>query len=345
MSLPASITGRRRRRLLGIGAAGVVLLGLMGLSALTDGPQSLSHPKSGTPVVATNVSTSATRIAVRLADGGYELVNSGAGWRMDHVRGYPVRTDRIGALLVSLSELSWAEPRTSDPRKHDRLGLGDPDAGGTGAEVRIYDEAGETLAGFILGRRNETLYLREPGDALAFRVEGDLPPLQNPQSWMDFQVIAIVPDAIAGVILTDGSGERLHLTRPDGGGPRDFVPAPGFDDNRLVNRLAAATPSLALSRFAPLSVKPITDLTTEPVARHITLTKDGLEVIADAFEEADGPYLTIRAVEAAEGAHRAEDVNSRADGWAFKLSRYDWTDFTVPVSDIVERPIVALPGE
>jgi len=123
------------------------------------------------------------------------------------------------------------------------------------------------------------------------------------------------------------------------------VPGPGFEDNRLVNRLAAATPSLALSRFAPLSAKPSRDLATAPISRHVTLTKDGLEVIAEAYEETDGPYLTIRAVEAAEGARRAEDINSRAEGGAFRLSRYDWADFTVPISDIVERPVFALPEQ
>ena len=345
MTLPSHIRNARRRRLLGMGAICTVLIGFMGLDFLTSQPDTLSHTRSGTPIAATNVASNAARISVRLADDGYELIRGGTGWHMDRRDGYPVRDDRIGGFLASLSELSWAEARTQDPRKHDQLGLGDPDNGGSGAEVRVYHETGDTLLSVIIGRRGDTLYARETGDSLAFRIEGELPPLQSRQGWMDFQVIAILPDAIAGVVLTDERGETLHLTRPPDSGPRDFVPAPGFEENRLVNRLAAATPSLALSRFAPLSVKPLTDLETDPISRHVTLTKDGLEVIADAFEEPDGPYLTIRAVEAAEGARRAEAINARAAGWAFKLSRYDWADYTVPISDIVERPVFGPPGE
>lgn len=346
MSVPDFTRRSRAQRLIGLGAASLVLLGLIGLSELS-GPRTIEHhPRTGSPVLdAADLASEVARIEVRLAEGDYALVRTGETWHMDSALGYPVRLDQVGALLTGLSELSWGAAKTRDPRKHDQIGLADPDAGGNGAELRLYDEAGAQIAAFIVGRRDGRLYLRNTGEALAFQADGDLPALQARHGWMDFQVIAVMPSAIAGVVLEPGDGERLHLVRAENGGPRDFVPGPAYEDERLVSGLAAATPALALSRFSPLDVKPATDLETTRVARHITLTKDGLEVITDAYEEPDGYYLTIRAVEADEGAARAADINARAEGWAFRISRFDWGDFVVPISDIVERPIVDAPED
>ncbi len=44
-----------------------------------------------------------------------------------------------------------------------------------------------------------------------------------------------------------------------------------------------------------------------------------------------------RAIEAGEGARRGSTINEKAEGWAFKISEYDWSDFTPRVSSIV-RP-------
>ena len=101
--------------------------------------------------------------------------------------------------------------------------------------------------------------------------------------------------------------------------------------------MAPATTALAISRFAPIDVKPSAALETRPVARHITSTYDGLEVDVSAFREPDGFYVTLRAVEAGEGARRAETINMKAEGWAFKLTEFDWNEFTPPVRSLVVR--------
>ena len=346
MSLPEGIQQQRAQTLIAMLATSLVLLGLIFLNGLSRVSDLERHPRSGTPVLAgLDPVRDIARIDVRLADDDYSLVRSGESWRMDSETGYPARLDRVGELLTGLEGLSWGDAKTRDPRKFNQLGLADPDAGGNGAELLLRVAQGDIVAGFIAGRRDGQLYLRGRAEQLSFSAEGDLPPLNSRRSWLDFDVITMVPDAIEGVVLEAPDGERLHLVRQPGGGPRDFMPGPAHAGEKLVSRLAAATPALALSRFSPLDVKPDSELETVPVARHVTLTKDGLEVVSQAYNEADGLYLTIRAVEAAEGARRAEDINSRAIGWAFRLSRYDWGDYTVEISDIVERAIVEPPGD
>lgn len=345
MSLPESIRLARRQRLLVlIGAIGVLLLWLI-LRGLMAEPAIERHERTGTPVFASgeNLAAELASIEVELADESYALLRVGDAWRMDSADGYPARADRIGVFLSGVSELSWAEPRTRDARKLDRLGLADPAEGGNGALISLRNAENDALGTVIAGRRDETLYLRLPGETLAFRAEGELPPLLSRSSWLDFDVLSLLPSAINGVVLRMPSGEELSLMRDPIAGGDAFRLGPRHADERLSSPLAATTPALALSRFAPVGVKPANSLQTRRVARHITLTKDGLEVIADAFEEPDGYFLTLRAVEAAEGARRAEDINARAAGWAFRLTRYDWQDFATPISDIVERPLIDAP--
>ena len=73
------------------------------------------------------------------------------------------------------------------------------------------------------------------------------------------------------------------------------------------------------------------------MARHITETYDGLEIDLRAWNEPDGYWVTLRAVEAGEGARRAQTINDRAEGWAFKLTEYDWREFTPRITSIVRR--------
>ena len=85
-------------------------------------------------------------------------------------------------------------------------------------------------------------------------------------------------------------------------------------------------------------MKPASELTTKPVARHITQTHDGLEVDLSAFREPDGFFVTLHAIEAGQSAQRGSTINEKADGWAFQLSEYDWNDFTPAISSIVRPP-------
>ncbi|MGB3627210.1 MAG: hypothetical protein WA989_15365, partial [Henriciella sp.] len=233
--------------------------------------------------------------------------------------------------------LSWGERRTSNPERLERLGLGDPRDSGNGVLVEVFASNGAKTADMITGRRGERLYARDPADSVAFRALGDLPPLYTREAWLDLDIVDIDPSTISAVRMTDATGASIYLTREAGSGPRSFTPAPPHQNDRLRSRLAASTPALAISRFAPIDVKPEADLTSRAVARHITQTYDGLEIDLRAWREPDGNWVTLRAVEAGDAARRAQTINDRAEGWAFKLTEYDWQEFTPRVSSIVIR--------
>ena len=114
---------------------------------------------------------------------------------------------------IGLEGLSWGEGRTRDPDKLNRIGLGDPRTGGTGALVEIVDEKGDVTAALITGRKDSHLYGRLPGQDQAFQVKGDLPPFYNHDAWLDFDILEISSDAISAVRIFDAMGESLYLQR------------------------------------------------------------------------------------------------------------------------------------
>lgn len=323
-----------------------LLLGLSGLAltcSLALGIQTMSAPtaviageQAGQPLFPDFLNRKADIRSIRVLtrDTVYTLQYDESGWSMLEAGGYPVREDRISALASGLETLSWGDPRTRDTGKFDRIGLGSPADDGLGAQIDLYLSGGELFGQLISGRKANRLYGRLPDDDQAFTLQGDLPPLYSREAWLDLDVIDMQADAIASTVLMDATGATLRLQRPIGGTIRDFRP---IGDLELQNQLVASAPALALARLSPIDVIAASALQTEPVYEHVTITFDGLEVTTKAYVELDGYYVTLRAVEAGLGASRAESINQKTDGWAFKLQPFDWNDFTVPVSDLV-RP-------
>lgn len=331
----------RRRGVILLAGLAVALWVILGLTSLTSGATNNLHPRMGEAVLDEFSRTRADSQKIRftLADESYTLARSAAGWTLEETGGYPVRPDRLAELAGGLETLSFDEKRTDDPYKHDRIGLGHPEQDGNGALVEIFGPDAELMHSLIIGRKNDTIYVRDPEEAQTYRAEGTLPPFYNRRAWLDLDIIEIDPSAIRSARITDANDRSLYLRRSEGADTRSFRPAPPNQNDRLISRLAASTTALAVTRLTPVDVKPAADLTTAPIARHISETFDGLEVDLRAYREPSGLWVTLRAVEAGEGARRAEAINEKAQGWAFRITDYDFQDFTPDVLSIVDRDL------
>jgi len=329
---------RRKSAMVLLGLA-VGLWLLLGITSLTNGPTGNTHTQMGAAVLDgfSQTRSDAQKIKFTLADESYTLARTAAGWTLEETGGYPIRPDRLAELAGGLETLSYDEKRTDDPYKHERIGLGNPAEDGNGALIEVFGENADLMHSLIIGRKNDTIYVRDPEQAQTYRAEGTLPPFYNRRAWLDLDIIQIDPSAIRSVRITDTANQSLYLRRDEGNGARSFRPAPPHQDDRLISRLAASSTALAITRLTPVDVKPASDLTTQPIARHISETFDGLEVDLRAYREPYGLWVTLRAIEAGEGARRAAAINQKAEGWAFRITDYDFQDFSPAVTSIVER--------
>lgn len=319
--------------------AGVLALAAIG-SQMIGSPQGPRNDLEGSLVLPDFAATraEAAQIRITLADDSYTLFASPGGWRLEGTDGYPIRADRLNELAGGLEALVWDAPRTRDPGKMNAIGLGDPREGGNGALVEVIGPDGDVSAALLTGRKDEHIYVRRPDEMQAYRVTGSLPPLYTAEAWLDLDIIDLNADAVSAIRLTDATGASLYLQRTIGSSERAFSPAPPYEDYELVNRLVTSGPALALTRFQPIGVRPASELKTKPRGQHITQTHDGLEVEVHPYREASGFYVTLRAIEAGEGAHRGQAINARAGGWAFEISEIDWMDFTPTISSIATPP-------
>lgn len=337
--MSATQNAARRKRLLYLAMIAVGLWVLLGLTSLIHGSQDGSHDRMGAPVLPgfSQSRADAQRIRFTLDNDSYSLVRSASGWLLEETGGYPIRPDRLADLAGGLEELTFDEKRTDDPYKHDRIGLGDPTEGGNGALLEVFDSDGALENSLIIGRKGDTIYVRAPDQAQTYRATGSLPPFYNRRAWLDLDIINIDPSTIRSVRIVDSNNRMLYLRRAEGSDARSFRPAPPNQDDSLISRLAASTTALAITRLAPSDVKPASDLVSEPIAQHISETFDGLEIDLRAYREPTGYWVTLRAVEAGEGARRAQVINEKAEGWAFRVTDYDFQDFAPSVLSIVER--------
>ena len=313
----------RRQRQISVLAiiAGVLFLALV-LTGFLSGREQVSDRK-GQPVLPGLSKTfdRLTTVRVRLPDSSYTLEKTENGWGLVEAGGYPVRPDRVAALIDGLSELTFEAPRTRDPDKYDSLGLGDPESGGTGARVTILAAGNDPVVDLIAGRRRDTTYVREPGNAQSWRVSGDLPPLYARSEWLDLDWPEFDPDNIVAVQvqLVDGA---YALARQG----ENWLPVGVSEGRLLASRFGAVGPALALSRPEPSDVRRLTSEFSR-IGTHVSRLTDGREISVTAYRAEDGSgWISLSA---------AGLPDRQFTGWVFRIAPQDFADFTAPDAAIL----------
>lgn len=330
----------RRRTLMALGgvAAGAVLLGA--LAWLPSGP-ALQRAETGRLVLPAFASKTdlVSLIMVTTQEEAYHLVRNDDGWVLAEKGSYPVTDAKIQELTEALSHIAYGQPMTRDERKFDRIGLGDPAQGGTGALLAVGDGKGNSFANLLVGQRDGKSYIRRPDDLQAWEVEGALiPPLQRATAWLDLNVVTVDAADIAGADVRPPEGPAYRLEAAAGGG---FALAPPHHRRQVLAALAPEVAAEALTRFLPVDVAPAHEIAVgAPVGSHVTRLRSGVAIVVQAWRKDDRGWVTLSAA-SVEGAGEdavalAAEINARASPWAYGLTELDWGVFTTPLDAIAE---------
>lgn len=329
---------QRRRSLLIAGgvAAAAMLLGALAWMPASADLQRSEVGKRVLPAFAGNQGL-IQLIMVTTQEESYHLVRNDDGWVLAEKGSYPVTDAKIQELTEALSNITYAEAMTRDERKFDRIGLGDPATGGTGALLEVGDGKGNSFAKLLVGHRDGKSFVRKPDDLQAWAVAGAvMPPLQRGAAWVDLGVLEISAEQIAGADVRPAQGPAYRLLAAPGGG---FALAAPHDRLQLLATLAPTLTAQALARFAPTDVAPALEVATgAPLAEHITRLASGVVVVVRSWRKDDQGWVTVSAA-LAEGASPeatalAGGINARAAPWAFALSELDWGTFSTPLNAI-----------
>ena len=339
----------RRKTVMWMGAAAAVatLLAVISFAPPKEEQQRAEVGRQVLPEFAANADKVGL-VMVTTSEESYHLVRNAdpadsgrAQWVLAEKGSYPVEAERIAQLTRALSAIKFDRPMTREDKKFDRIGLGDPLHGGTGALLEVSDGHGEIFAKLVVGYRDGRSYVREPDDLQAWAVAGgDMPPLQRGARWLDLDIVSVSPEAIADVQVRPAQGPSYRLAPADASGQR-FVLAPPYANRRVLAGYAPTMIGLALSRFSPTDVAPANTVASgAPTAQYILRTKKGVAVILQGWRAGDRGWMTVGAAAAEnaspEAVAEARAINARAVGWAFALSQLDWETLTLPLAALVE---------
>lgn len=260
----------------------------------------------------------------------FTIVRRGNNWTMPERGNYPVTDAALSDFAKAMSELAYKGLRTSDPNQFAKLGVDDPKSGGTGTLITVKGATGQILASVHLAQIGQTTFVRKAGTNDVFEATGKLPDVMRAPIWLDLKVFDVLPENIASV-----SGQRRGeagygiIRRPDGG----FAPVDGTPN------VTATTSAIALTKWAPLDVKPASALTSDPVATHVTTMRDGLVISVTAYDEGERYFAAVSAqATTPEATLEAEKINQRSDNWAFALDATQFADLTFSKAAIENGP-------
>jgi len=279
-------------------------------------------------------------------------------WTVVEAGGYAADWGVLRPLLAGLADARVVEPKTSNPEYYDRLGVEDVAADDAqGVQIEFRAESG--LPALILGNaaqgRNGQ-YARLAGEAGSVLIDRDLDVPKQRENWLDRAIVDVAEGEVVEVGIVHADGDTV-LARKVSADDADFVlegVAEGFEPRSAwtVNSLAGGLSSLRLDAVAPEE-----EIDWTGASRFRVLTADGLNVEAELVAAPSGEdggtsarWLRLSAglyttgldtgVEAGEDdaavRERADAINRRVAGWAYRVPDYKASTMDKRMADLVQ---------
>lgn len=302
---------------------------------------------------------------LRIAGPGGETVvtlNRGEGyWRVDEMHGYPADWEQLKTLLTDLTQAEIVERKTDNPDYYGRLGVADlsqSDAGGV--MIEFQQESG--LPALIVGNRaqgRDGHYVRLKDAAESVLIDRSLELPRERTSWLEKEIVHVPDSEVVEVEVVHADGERVAARKASADDEnfalQDIPEGREIQSAWSVNSLANGLASLTLD-----AVVPAADVDWTGAGRFGLVTADGLRIDADlvaveppADDESGetGYWMRLQAglyqtaVEsgvnppeegAAGPAERAEAINQRVSGWAYRIPKYKYDAMTKRMGELLK---------
>lgn len=267
------------------------------------------------------------RIQMRGSASRFKLVRHNQAWSVEQFDGYPARADRVRALGLGLAGLRRLQGKTRLANLYPRLGVeGAGVEDSQSVELRLEDRQGTPLAELIVGLARKSrnpegrpgLYVRHPGEAQAWLVEGRLSVSAEPLDWIQRQLFDIPATSIAEIQVQHADGDSYRLYR-EVEGQEDFLLEPVPDGMRQAPAIILNKSGALLQDFAITGVRQArADEPEDTVVQARTFT--GLTAQLRIAWQQDQAHARIRFTP--EDNAEAEALNRRLSGWAFALPEF-----------------------
>lgn len=283
----------------------------------------------------------AQRINVVSAEASYRIERVQRGeeraWVMRDRGNFPVQASRLAQLSGALRDMHYVRRMTSDPNRHERLGVTDPREGGRGVLIQL--ERGDTalLVDLILGvEPGGRLYVRRTGQDQVWQAEAkDLPPLRDVATWLDLRPLDLQAADLARVEIMPAEGRAYILAHESAEQPwRIASPALAAASQSVVTQAAEK-----LVFLAPTDVLEAPAVQGNPRARVRATTFAGVVIDGEIIPSGDRLWLKlVGRASTPEQEAGALAINNRVAAWAYALSDIEAGALAPPLTSLLPAP-------
>jgi len=300
---------------------------------------------------------------LQLSGAGGEVIvtleRTNSAWVVKENSDYRAEWSRVKNLLNSLSQAEVIEEKTSKPEFYSRLGVEDV-ASDQAAGVMVRFSGGSGLPAVIIGNSaegREGQYARIEGSAASVLIDRRIDMPESQVDWLDKTIVDITDAEVVQFEIVHADGESITATRASAD-DEDFD-LQGVPQGREVEtNWTVNAPANSLAALDLQSVVPATRMNWENATRFMLLTADGLMVETEllAIPGADGESeQTEHWIKIAAGVYttgvgtlvegetnnpetlaRAEEINNRVNGWAYRIPGYKYDSMTRRMDDFLQ---------
>jgi hypothetical protein len=300
---------------------------------------------------------------LRLTGAGDEviatLMREDNAWVVEEVSAYRADWGAVKTLLSSLSRAEIIEEKTSKPGYYPRLGVEDVSAA-EAAGVMVEFEAESGLPAVIIGnsaqgREGQYARLKDSAKSVLIGTRIDVP--GDRIAWLDKAIVDIAEAEVVEYEIIHPGGESIKAVKASADDENfDLQALP--EGREIKSDWAVNAPANSLAALELQAVVPASQMDWENASRFRILTADGLMLDLELLtvpgpggeEASSGQWLRLEAGvyttavgsvaddETNESATlaRAEEINRRAGGWAYRVPGYRVESMTRRMDDLLQ---------
>lgn len=307
--------------------------------------------KPAFPALAANVDNAA-RVTIKSPAFTLDLVRQGDKWLMADRGNYPVHTSAVAQIVSGLSQMKLYEAKTNNKDWFKEVQVDEPGTTGSkSASLSVAGRSGEPLANTVIGTRSRSIganplggtFIRIPGEAQAWLVEGTVSLPDDFTGWFDQIVHVPGPDVIRISIFEDAKLVFKAAKRNDAAqtfGLTDLAEKYGDQSQLVAIDSAVKLLDLGIVSTTFDDVKAVGDIPFTPNDRLVRFeTGDGMTLELQLHKAADGKTwvkYSATTEAGATGAARAAEITNNTKGFAFQLPKYRTDPLQVAINTLVQ---------
>ena len=273
------------------------------------------------------------KLRISTVDQDFELKQFDGTWRVGE-SDWPAEIQQVRKLLLALLETKVGNVVTSNPERHPRLELVDPEAGGDGTAKRLdlIDQQQRSVLQLLIGKPREQgdgQYIRFFGEETAFLIAEQLPLEDSEVGWMQKNLFSLGDASIQVLkIETPGGVEYSleHDTEATDKWKLSDQQAVEQLNTSMVEQMARALRSLEFDALKSTKTPP-KEVGRNEVSQVTATASDGrvLKMSIGATEVAEQHWISLMLRSNSDNQtinQEIELLNQQTEPWIFAISAY-----------------------